>query len=214
MGYVACGRAVIQHRVREYLTGECDLAAVASEQGEGCGEPASGALADHGDAVWVDVGLRGEPLQCCVAVVERGRVGVFGRHAVVDARGDRSEFVGQAPAERVALGGRADDEAAAVQVEDGRAARAHIRRVGADRPLNAHGDAVAQFGQLAVGGWPGATDARHRSQQPAVAPRGRGGRHEPCACEVGVKGGGVVIDHAPTLGLCSRVALATPDSCR
>ena len=113
--------AVIQHRVREYLTGERDLPAVAGEQGEGCGEPASGALADHGDARGVDIGLRGEPPERGVAILERCRVGVLWRHAVVDAGYDRTELVSEVPAECVALHGRADDETAAVQVEHRRA---------------------------------------------------------------------------------------------
>ena len=48
----------------------------------------------------------------------------------IELFGDRTELVGEAPAQWVALGGRADDEASAVQVQDARAACARIRRRG------------------------------------------------------------------------------------
>ena len=196
--------AVIQHRIRQYLTGQRELAAVAREQGEGGGEPASGAQADDGDARRVDIGLRGEPLQGGVAVVERRGVGVLGRQAVANTRRNRSELIGEAPTQGVALHGRADDEASAVEVEDARATRASIRRRGIRavdkcRAVNPHGGAVAQIDELAALRRAHAADAGQGAQQPAVAPRGRGARHEPRAREVGVEGGGVVVDHAPTL---------------
>ncbi len=47
-----------------------DLAALLGQQGEARGEAAAGACPSDRDAVDVDVGLRSEPAQCGVAVVE------------------------------------------------------------------------------------------------------------------------------------------------
>ena len=82
-------------------------------------------------------------------------MGVLGRYAVVDVRGDRAvsvtQLVGQTPTQCVAPGGRADDGASAVQVQvqvqDARATCARIRRSGASvvessGPVHPHRDPV------------------------------------------------------------------------
>jgi len=80
------------------------------------------AVAQHGDALAVDaelVGVIGQPAQGGPAVLVGRRIGLLGREAVLDRDDDGVQRADDVDVERVVHRGRADDQTAAVDVEDG-----------------------------------------------------------------------------------------------
>ena len=117
----------------EVLEAERGPPAVASQQREPGRESAARAAAVDRDAVGVDaelVGLLVQPGQRGVAVLETGGEGVFGREPVLDRHHDHAELARQRRGAGVLGVDAADEEPAAVDVDDcGHRARRDLRGV-------------------------------------------------------------------------------------
>jgi hypothetical protein len=96
------GRKPVINRWRiEELGGQAGPAAVTGNQREACRESTAGTFAEHPDSAGIDTvlgrGAAGRPLQCGIGVVERRRVGVFGRQPVGDGHHGDACLVGEHP---------------------------------------------------------------------------------------------------------------------
>ena len=101
-------------------------APVAGEEGDGGGEATARALAADGHPVGIDAeGVRGgmHPLEGGVAVVDPGGEGVLGGEPVLGRHDDGTDVAGDLGGEPVLHLDGADDEAAAVDVEQRRPRR-------------------------------------------------------------------------------------------
>ena len=145
MGMLSAPRVRIDSRLHpvvelgdaQELQAQPRAAAVASQQRHARGQAAAGALAADRDPVGVHAELRGvlgHPHQGGVAVLERGRERVLRRQAVVDGDHDRTDLGGDPAAVRVVQVEAADDEAAAVEVDQRRAAARRGRPAGSGAP--------------------------------------------------------------------------------
>ena len=106
---------------------EPGAAAVAGEDGQPGGQTAAGAVAHDGEPVWVDaelLGVFGQPHQSGVGVLDGGGMRVLGSEAVLDGQHRHATAGDVARHRAVEDRYRADDHAAAVEVEHGRAAAA------------------------------------------------------------------------------------------
>ena len=123
----------------EELEAQRRAAAVAGQQREAGGESAAGALAVDADPLGVDAQLAGrgvQPPQRGVAVLDPGRERVLGGEPVLDRHHHDAEVAGEGDRAGVLHRHRPDDEAAAVDVEQGRAGRRTlVGRVDADEHL-------------------------------------------------------------------------------
>lgn len=112
---VECGAA-------QMLEADPGPAAVTGEQGRCGGQTGSGAVAPQCDPVGPDVqaaGVRRQPAQPGVAVLQRGGEGVLGGQAVVDGDHQRPQLPAEQQVPVVIDVRRTQDEAAAVDAVDG-----------------------------------------------------------------------------------------------
>jgi hypothetical protein len=114
--------AVIEHRVLEQLEADAGTSPITRHLTQRGGQPSTGAVAANRDALGVDPEIGGfvvEPSQRGVAVLEAVGERMLGRQSVVDAHDEDAELVGPSAAQRMALLGRTEHHASAVDPQEG-----------------------------------------------------------------------------------------------
>lgn len=136
---VAQNRPVVEHRIDEGLDHRRHLTPFEAEERELRSQASAGAGTGDRDAGGVDVVAGGEPDECVVTVVERGRERVLRGESIVHGDDHGAELGSEPTTDLVVLEGRSAEEPAAVDPDDARhravAANVGRRHVHASRHL-------------------------------------------------------------------------------